>query len=147
LNDSDLMKMLGGFDVSNYLRALIAVVKLHGVEPIEREYVEARAAMLGVKTAALWEEEITEFPPLTEDVGVVTRRVIVRDCIMLGCIDGEFSDKEREWVHRIAVWLDVSVEACDNIEDWLHRYYALMEEQEALLSGFDPPIKELPPEE
>lgn len=139
--------LLEGFDAQTYLRALITVVKIHGIEPIEREYVEARARVLGVDAAPLWAEQVTEFPPIPDEVGEVTRRVIVRDCIMMGCIDGEYSDQERAWVHKIADWLGVSEETCDHLEDWLHRYFALMDEQEALLSGFDPPVGEPPPPE
>lgn len=146
MNDADLMMMLGGFDARIYMTALITIVKLHGIEPIEREFVEARAKLLGVDTTDLWEEDIESFPPVSDEVGEMTRRVIVRDCILMGCIDGDYSDKEREWVHRIATWLEVGEETCDLLEDWLHRYFAMMDEQEALLSGFDPPTGE-PPDE
>ncbi len=93
-----------------------------------------------VGTAALWEEDLKAFPTIPEEVSEVTRRVVVRDCILLGCIDGEYTDAERAWVHRIATWLGVDLEASDRLEDWLRRYFDLMEEQEMLLSGFDPPF-------
>ena len=137
--------LLQGFDAQVYLRALITVVKIHGIEPVERDYVEARARVLGVDPAPLWAEEERELPPIPEDVGELTRRAIVRDCIMMGCIDGEYSDQERARVHEIATWLGVTEETCDHLEDWLRRYFELMDEQEALLSGFDPPVGE-PPE-
>ena len=139
MNDPSLL-LLDGFDTQIYLRALIAVVKLHGIEPVEREYVEARAALLNVDCTDLWDEDLVEFPPISDEVSVVTRRVVVRDCILMGCIDGDYSDEERAWVHKIAAWLDISTETCDRLEDWLHRYFDLLDEHEALLSGFDPPF-------
>ena len=140
MHDPALLSLLDGFDAETYLRALIAVVKIDGIKVIERDYIETRAKVLGVDTVALWEEELKEFPPIPEEVSEVTRRVIVRDCILLGCIDGEYTDAERAWVHRIATWLSVDIEASDRLEDWLRRYFDLMEEQEMLLSGFDPPF-------
>jgi hypothetical protein len=131
--------LLGGFDARTYLRALIAVVRLHGVEEVEREYVNARAALLDVDPTALWEERLTEFPPIAEEVSVTTRRAIVRDCLLMGCLDGDLSDAERERIYQIAGWLDVERRTCDLLEDWLHRYFDMMDEMEALLSGFDPP--------
>jgi len=140
MHDPALMSLLDGFDAPTYLRALIAVVKIDGVKPIERDYVEARAKVLGADTTTLWEEDFSEFPPIPEEVSEVTRRVIVRDSILLGCIDGEYTDAERAWVHRVAAWLSVDIDACDRLEDWLRRYFDLMDEQEMLLSGFDPPF-------
>ena len=139
VNDPALL-LLEDFDRKVYLRCLIAVVKVHGIEPIERDYVNSRAALLGIESEGLWDEPLTEFPELQPGVSEITRRVIVRDCILMGCIDGEYTDDERTWVHRIAEWLEVSTETCDLLEDWLRRYFDLIDEQEALLCGFEPPL-------
>jgi len=133
------MSLLDDFDAKTYLQALITVVKMDGVKEIERQYVDARAALLGVDSAPLWAEEITELPPVSEDVGVVTRRVVIRDCILMACIDGDYTDRERSRVHQIAAWLSLEEQTCDHFEDWLRRYFELMDEQEALLHGFEGP--------
>ena len=133
------MPLLDDFDATTYIRALITVVKMDGIKPIERQYVEARAALLGVETGALWDEDLTDLPPIPDDVSLVTRRVVVRDCILMACIDDDYTDRERERVHQIAAWLSVDVETCDRFEDWFARYFDMMDEQEALLEGFDPP--------
>ena len=119
---------------------LIAVVKVHGIDPIERDFVESRARILGVPHEHLWAESMQELPPLPSNMSDMTRRVVLRDCILIACIDGEYSDAERVWIHRIRDWLELSEETADLFEDWFRRYFDLMEEQEALLWGFEPPI-------
>ncbi len=140
--DDPALHLLEDFDAETYLRALIAVVKVHGIEPVEHDYVEARAKLLGVDATDLWEEDLEDLPPVAESVSDTTRRVVVRDCILMGCIDGEYTDDERAWVHRIAAWLGVSTHTCNLFEDWLRRYFDLLDEQEALLCGFEPPEDE-----
>jgi hypothetical protein len=130
---------LADFDAETYLRVLIIVVKVHGVEPVERDFVESRARILGVDPSHLWDEALTELPPLPEGMGDMTRRVVLRDCILIACIDGDFTDTERAWTHRIRDWLGLSAETADLFEDWFRRYFDLMDEQEALLWGFEPP--------
>jgi len=130
---------LGDFDAETYLRCLILVVKVHGIEPVEREFVEAKARILGVDHEHLWDDTIDDLPPLPDAMTEMTRRVVLRDCILIACIDGEYTDTEREWVHRICGWLQLDLQTADLFEDWFRRYFDLMDEQEALLWGFEPP--------
>ncbi|MEQ1570466.1 MAG: hypothetical protein ABMA64_32840 [Myxococcota bacterium] len=132
--------LLEGFDAHAYLRALIAIVKVAGVTDTERDYVESRARVLGVDSAPLWQETLTELPVLPDSVTERTRRVVLRDCVFIACIDGDYADKERAWVHRIRDWLGLAPEVSDLFEDWFRRYFDLMDEQEALLLGFEPPV-------
>lgn len=139
-NDHDpSLTLLQDFDPRTYLRLLVAQSHLDGLKPEERNYIQARATVLGLDPEGLLAEPLTELPPVPETVSETTRRVIVRDCILLGCIDGDYSEMERAHVHRVAKWLSVDLDAVDRIEDWLRRYWDLMEESEALLSGFDAP--------
>lgn len=128
---------LHDFDAHAYLRLLIAVVKVCGITEVEREWVEARARLLGVDATALWSETLTELPPLPPDLSDRTRRVVLRDCILIACIDGDYADKERALVHRVRDWLGLSAATADRFEGWFRRYFDLMEEQEALLEGFE----------
>jgi hypothetical protein len=131
---------LQDFDAETYLRVLIMLVKVHGIEPVEREFVESRARTLGVDPSHLWDETLSELPPLPEGMSEMTRRVVLRDCILIACIDGEFTDIERGWTHRICGWLGLDLDTANLFEDWFRRYFDLMDEQEALLWGFEPPI-------
>lgn len=130
---------LDDFHAETYLRVLIAVVKVHGIEPVEREFVESRARILGVDHEHLWDETLTDLPALPDGMSDMTRRVVLRDCILIACIDGDYTDTERAWVHRIRDWLALGAETADLFEDWFRRYFDLMDEQEALLWGFEPP--------
>ncbi len=76
---------------------------------------------------------------VSEGMSDMTRRVVLRDCILIACLDGEYSDTERAWIHRICEWLGLSTTTADLFEDWFHRYFDLIDEQEALLWGFEPP--------
>lgn len=136
----DLVRLLGDFDANAYLRALIAVVKVHGVEEVERQFVETRARVLGVDPSHLWDEALVELPPILGSMSDTTRRVVLRDCIFIACIDGEYTETERVWIHRIRDWLGLGEQTADLFEDWCRRYFDLMSEQEALLLGFEPPI-------
>lgn len=139
MHDPNDILELADFDAETYLRALILVVKVHGIEPVERAFVERRARMLGVEHGHLWEEGLDDLPELPESMSDMTRRVVLRDCILIACIDGEYSDEERSWIHRICAWLGLSTDTADRFEDWFRRYFELMDEQEALLWGFEPP--------
>ncbi len=139
MHDSADILELADFDAETYLKALILVVKVHGIEPEERQFVERQARLLGAEHEHLWDESVEELPPLPEGMGDMTRRVVLRDCILIACIDGDYSDEERAWIHRICEWLGLSVTTADLFEDWFHRYFELMDEQEALLWGFEPP--------
>lgn len=132
---------LEDFDATTYLHALIVVVKLHGIEPEERAFVEDRARKLGVDAAPLWATAEDTLPPLPEGTSEMTRRVVLRDCILIACLDGDYSDTERGWIHRICAWLGLETSTADLFEDWLRRYFDLMDEQEALIWGFEPPIE------
>ena len=131
--------LLQEFDPTTYLRLLVAQGHLDGLVPEEQAYIRARAALLGVEVEPLLAQPLTELPAVDEQISETTRRVILRDCIVLACIDGDYSELERAHVHRVAKWLKVDIEAADRIEDWLRRYWELMDESEALLSGFDAP--------
>lgn len=138
--DDSAYLLLEDFDAEAYLRALIAVVKVHGIEEVERDFVEARARTLGVDPSHLWDETLDELPPIRGEMSDPTRRVVLRDCILIACIDGEYTDTERAWIHRIRDWLGLDEQTVDLFEDWFRRYYDLMDEQEALLCGFEPPV-------
>ena len=129
--------LMRDFEPAVYIQALVTLAHVDGLLPIERSYVEAQARLLGVPVD--WDAADGQLPPIGEQVSELTRRIIVRDCIVLASVDGEFSDDERQLVHRIAAWLRVDEAACDRIEDWLRRYWELMDEAEALMSGFDAP--------
>ena len=129
--------MMRDFDPATYIQALVALAHIDGLFDIERDYVEAKAALLGVDCD--WSVVSAELQPIASQTSELTRRIIVRDCILLASVDGEYSDAERTAIHRIATWLKVDEAACDRIEDWLRRYWELMDEAEALLSGFDAP--------
>ncbi len=128
---------LHDFDPAFYIQVLVTLAHIDGLLPIERAYVTAKAELLGVSVD--WSPGDGEWAPIPSSVSELTRRVIVRDCVVLASVDGDFSDSERGTVHRIAEWLQVDESACDGIEDWLRRYWELMDESEALLSGFDAP--------
>lgn len=131
--------LLREFDPTTYLRLLVAQGHLDGLVQEEQDYIRARAALLGVEVEPLLSQPLIELPPVDEQVSETTRRVILRDCIVLACIDGNYTEIERAHVHRVAKWLGVDIGAAERIEDWLRRYWELMDESEALLSGFDAP--------
>jgi hypothetical protein len=53
---------------------------------------------------------------------------IIRDCIVLGSLDGDFTDLERAKVYDVASLLGKSKSDVDAVETWLKRLWAVMEE-------------------
>lgn len=136
------LSLLEDFDSVTYLRLLVAQAQVDGLVPEERDYILLRGAMLGVDTEPLLAEPLRELPPVDPATSETTRRVILRDCIVLACIDGDYTETERARVHEVADWLSVPHSSVDRIEDWLRRYWELMDEAEALLAGFEAPISQ-----
>lgn len=129
----DTVTMLSEFNGTAYIQALIAISCVDGVKDEEREFIENQAQMLNIDTFDLWSipldlSSITHLPD-------VTRRAIVRDCVALGAIDGEFSDRERSKVVDIANKLDVDERLVDAFERWLKDYSDLLDRGIQLLHG------------
>ncbi|MBV5310228.1 hypothetical protein [Chromatium okenii] len=65
----------------------------------------------------------------------LSRITTIRDCIVLGYIDGNFDYSERKQVAQIAEYLNLSASDVDSVENWLKEFWAILEKGNILFEG------------
>ena len=130
-----LENVLSKFDKAIYLESLIVVSKSDGkVLPVEKQFIETQASLLGVETDAYWKSEIDDISHIdTSKLSNLTKRIIIRDCISLGYIDGDFDDSERQDIYSISDLFNIEHEVVDKIENWLCEYWVLLKKGNELI--------------
>lgn len=123
------------FDAIAYLTALSVVANADGIADVERDFIYQQAAMLGADLDALNLEELAKKGIESIEATELTRRVILRDCIFLAALDGEYTETERKHVQRLGEMLGISSQLVARIERWAEQYMKLIEESEAILSA------------
>ncbi|MFH1982306.1 MAG: hypothetical protein ABIL58_10695 [Pseudomonadota bacterium] len=120
-------------DAERYIRLLVAVTKSDPDNgPPEYQYVKKQANSLGIDIVPLWNDTSKHY--LLEPIQVSRRvaLVIIKDCIMLASLDGNFSLGEKEKVYRFAERLDVPRVDVDAVVSWLEDYERLQRRWHAL---------------
>lgn len=128
--------LLERIDRVAYLKALISVAHADlKLQPAELEFLRNQAEAFDVDLEPLLDKPEADLSGICERINLPTRRMIIRDCITLAVVDGEYSDVEREQIGRVAESLGVSSERMAALEGWLERYSAVLEEGQALLES------------
>jgi len=128
-----ILDVLPDFQAEGYLRALIAIAQVDGVLPVELDYLRHQATVMGFDLDVLMAEDEATPTDLGQGCNAMTRRVILRDCIILACIDNEFSGAERQKVDEICDLLELDRALIPRFEDWIGRYEAVLTEGARLL--------------
>jgi len=123
------------FDSEQYLRILVAIAKsdpFNGSPEID--YVRSQAERLGLDFFQFWNS--TEKDLFIERVKVshTTAMLILKDCIWIATLDGNFTLNEKELVYRYAERLDVPRSEVDALEEWLDEYRRLSKKWNALIT-------------
>ena len=129
----DAVEVLEGFDAEVYVRALVAVAQTDGVRDEERAFITDHAAALGVTPPDF--EQNVDVATLGKGTPEVTRRMIVRDCIVLASMDGDYTATERERIRDIARQLGVDSDVVAKLEAWITKYSDVLGEGQRLLAG------------
>ena len=120
-------------DAQGYIRLLVAVAKSDPANgPPEYEYVKRQANSLSVDIVPIWNETSKHYLLSAITVSRRVAMVIIKDCIMLASLDGNFSIGERERVYRFAERLDVTRADVDAVMAWLEDYNRLRRRWTAL---------------
>lgn len=127
----EVAQIIEGFEAEVYLKALIAVAQADGVSSSERDFIQNQATLLGVDEVNF--EMMISLDDLSNQINAVTRRIIVRDCIVLATVDGDYTENERRRIAGIAEALGVTPERTAQLENWLQQYSDLLEEGQRLL--------------
>jgi len=122
------------FDPKIYLRALASVAHADGVLDVERQFIEQQAASLGIDQEEINLSQPVDLDSLTSTASDLTRRLIVRDCIVLASLDDDYTGNERRHIRHLAARLGVSEDVVGKLEDWVNRYSTILEEGQRLLS-------------
>lgn len=122
-----LSRRVESLDVGRYLRTLIRVARANGMVHVrERDFVEGQALLAGIDPRSLWEpiEETEEWV----NVPVSTGQAVLRDCIALAHVDGEYDANEQLAVRRVAARLGVDeARLCELEADAQHLVPPLLE--------------------
>jgi tellurite resistance protein len=99
----------------------------------EKEFIETQAQLFSIDTTPYWEDTDDDISFLRNvEMSRMNRLAIVRDCIVLGYIDGDFNEKERAKVIKIASYLKLSESDVENLENWLKELWAVLEKGKRL---------------
>ena len=118
-----------------YILGLIAVARSDGESPEERAFIEAQASLLGVDAAPLLNQEHITIQGISEGCSMTTRRLILRDCVMLAHADGVYSEQEQAALEMLCNELDINPALIERFNSWLQRYDALLTEGHELITG------------
>lgn len=123
------------FDARAYLRALAAIARVDGVLDVERQFIEQQALSLGLDPSDIDWTKAADLDGEIACASDVTRRLIVRDCIVLASLDDDYTDNERREICQLAARLGIADDVVRRLEDWVGRYSAIIEEGRALLTA------------
>ena len=122
------------FDATLYVKLLVAVAKSDpGNGQPEYEYVKSQANRLGIDIVDYWNSTDKSFLVSPVRASRLTAMVIIKDCILLASMDGNFSPGEKEKVYLLAQNLDVPRSDVDAVQAWLEKYYLLRDEWNRIL--------------
>lgn len=115
---------LSSEEASIYLRTVIAVATSDGqVDDRERDYIDEQAMQLDVevdKQKKLWDHPDSDLEFLNNiEMARIKRLAIIRDCIIVGSLDGYFDIFERQEVNRIAEILKLDDSDVEEVEEWV----------------------------
>ena len=124
------------FDPEKYIKILIAVVKSDRFNgKPEAEYVRTLASRLKVDFVSLWNETDKDMSMSNIKASRLTAMVILKDCIELASIDGNFSLSEKELVYTYATKLDIPRSDVIQLEEWMEEYKGLERKWNELVAG------------
>jgi len=98
--------------------------------------VKKLANGLSVDIVKIWNETGKNFSPVSRDVSRLTAMLLIKDCIMLASLDGNFSLDEKQRVYSLAEKMDVPRSMVDAIEEWLAEYQQLHNQWETLIADY-----------
>lgn len=103
-----------------YIRALISVAKSDNyLHDAEEEYIKLQAEMLDLDIEPLLRMDNNDISFLISTQMSHTHRIVLlRDCIILSCLDGDNHKLERMKIIEIASKLDLYESDIEEIESW-----------------------------
>ncbi len=124
------------FDPVMYIRILVAITKADTSNSTpERDYVKQQASGLPVDFDRIWTDTDKSFEIGQISVSRHTALTILKDCIILAALDGNFSLTEKERVYAYAEKLNIPQRDVHALEKWVDDSRMLMSGWKKLVSG------------
>ncbi|RPI78695.1 MAG: hypothetical protein EHM45_05630 [Desulfobacteraceae bacterium] len=125
------------FDAETYVKILIAVAKADKDNgPREFDYVKKQAQRLGIDTEMLWIEIDKRFSFSQLKISRATALAVIRDCIILASLDGNFTLAEKERTYAYAAEMNIPRSEAEFLEQWVADYHDLKKRWAKLLEGY-----------
>lgn len=106
-----------------FTQGLIEVAKADGIDPRERQYIEA---FFNEETAFMYDKKEIDFEKLVESPLYIDemnnylntdelKEYFLKTCVMLACVDNNFSEDERKLIKQFSDVLSISQEKLNSI--------------------------------
>lgn len=119
-----------------YIKALISVAMADGkIDPREKDFVDSQAQLQGIDSEPLWENSEDITGEVLGELSVFQKKIFIRDCIVLGYIDGDFCSDERKKLEEMCKKIGVEISSISEIEDWLKRFWKILEEGKSIFGS------------
>lgn len=128
--------VISGLETEIYIRTLVAIAKADDLTDEEKNFVDFQAGVVGIEGQEYWSDETNISSICFDEVSVVTKKIILRDSIVIAHIDKIYSDTEKDMISNLAHQMNLPESFIDELEDWLLAYWAHLELGNTLL-GID----------
>ena len=128
--------VISGLETDIYIKTLVAIAKVDGLTDEEKNFVDFQAGVVGIEGQEYWSEETDISSICFDEVSAITKKIILRDSIVITHIDKIYSDTEKVMINNLAHQMNLPESFIDELEDWLLAYWAHLELGNTLL-GID----------
>ena len=127
---------LDGLDTNVYFQILFIVAYADGeYKDIEKEFISHQAKLMGFDLSTVTEKPVSMDMVDVSEMSSVTKNIILRDCIALAYIDGDYDNVERTKIMDLGRIFNVSEENINEIEQWHKDYLDIIERGYKLMVG------------
>ncbi|MBT6047073.1 MAG: hypothetical protein HOG49_09650 [Candidatus Scalindua sp.] len=127
---------LNSFDSDSYFKLLVIVAGADGnICESELAFLQDQAKLMDYDLQAVLNKGLNLSDIKVQGISIVTKKIVIRDCISLAHIDGVYDKNESEKIQEIGKTLGIVPEDIDKINEWLLEYWAIIEKGEELLTA------------
>ena len=123
-----IKECIADLEKESYIQALVAIANIDGLLQQEKDYVNFQAGILDLDPEPYW-SKVNDVNDIDfSNVSEATKRLILRDAIVIAHIDSEYSQEEISFVNELATQMELPEDLVPKIESWLLDYWAILEE-------------------
>jgi tellurite resistance protein len=129
-----IKECIADLEKESYVQALVAIANIDGLLQQEKDYVNFQAGILDLDPEPYW-SKVNDVNDIDfSNVSEATKRLILRDAIVIAHIDSEYSQEEISFVNELATRMELPEDLVPEIESWLLDYWAILEEGSELFA-------------